>query len=108
MIMRVPAGCPHFNQQSSFTPSTAASKHETKKSLPILSPKPTPTTVEFQCLECGTTTNEYQSIQCDGDCKEWFHTECIPLTAKQVKDLTYKIWVCKSCTQPQRPQTSYS
>ena len=83
-------------------PSPATSHHGINNSSPKLLPSSAPSAVVFPCLVCNTTTNEYQSIQCEGQCKEWFHTECIPLTGKQVKDLRDKKLVCSACTQPQR------
>jgi len=50
------------------------------------------------CLLCGETTySKYEAIGCDGDCKRWYHTDCVNLTVSDVKGLWGKDWFCTQC-----------
>ncbi|KAG8312630.1 hypothetical protein J6590_018271 [Homalodisca vitripennis] len=51
---------------------------------------------------CGTCTIgvKHKGILCTGNCKQWFHAECVNLSNKDFKSLTKKNlpdWKCSSC-----------
>ncbi|KAG8264670.1 hypothetical protein J6590_008605 [Homalodisca vitripennis] len=65
---------------------------------------------------CGTCTIgvKHKGILCTGNCKQWFHAECVNLSNKDFKSLTKKNlpdWKCSSChivsTQNNEPHSSH-